>query len=441
MVEEKQPEQHNEHPCVAIIGAGFAGLAAAKALADTQARIVLIDRRNHHIFQPLLYQVATAVLSPSQIAQPTRLILRKQQNCTTALAEVSGIDPDKKIIYGPKGNLTYDYLVVATGATHTYFGHDEWASYAPGLKSIEDALALRGRLLDAFEEAEISEDPKEQEALLTFIIVGGGPTGVEMAGAIAELARHTLPGEFRRIQPDTAKVLLIEAGPKVLAPFPDDLSQRALKDLEDLGVEVRTGQAVTNCSAEGVYIGKNFIPARTIIWSAGVKASPAAQWLKAERDRAGRVLVKPDLSVPGYENIFVIGDTSHIIDKNGITVPGLAPAAEQQGQYVARLIKSRLENTPAPPEAFCYKDHGIMATIGRGKAVGQIGSWKVTGRIAWALWGLVHLVPLVGFRNRMIVAGDWMRAYFTKARSVRLITISKNDNACKSSEYSGQSCH
>ena len=427
MAEEKQGEQQNTNPCIAVIGAGFAGLAATKALANVKARVVLIDRRNHHIFQPLLYQVATAVLSPAQIAQPTRLILRQQKNCTTALAEVTDIDPDRKIIYGPKGDMAYDYLIVATGATHTYFGHNEWAPFAPGLKSIEDALALRGRLLDAFEEAEISEDPNAQKALLTFVIVGGGPTGVEMAGAIAELARHTLPGEFRRIQPDKAKILLIEAGLKILGPFPDDLSQRALTDLQELGVEVRTGQAVTNCNADGVYIGDEFVPARTIVWSAGVKASAASEWLKTDHDRAGRVLVNPDLSVPGYEDVFVIGDTAHIVDKNGIAVPGLAPAAEQQGQYVARLIADRLENK-GPPEAFAYKDHGIMATIGRGKAIGKIGLWKVTGRLAWALWGLVHLVPLVGFRNRLIVAGDWICAYFSKARSVRLITVSNRDD-------------
>lgn len=423
-----EPSKQGKRPCVAIIGAGFAGLAATKNLADADADIILIDRRNHHIFQPLLYQVATAALSPAQIAQPTRLILRGQKNCTTALAEVSGIDPDKKLIYGPKGDLAYDYLIVATGATHTYFGHDEWAPFAPGLKSIEDALSLRGRLLDAFEEAETSSDSDSQKALLTFVIVGGGPTGVEMAGAIAELARHTLPGEFRRIRTDSARILLIEAGPKVLAPFPSHLSQRALQDLQDLGVEVRTGQAVTDCTAEGVYIGEEFIPARRIIWSAGVKASPAAEWLKAEHDRAGRVLVNPDLSLPTHDDVFVIGDTAHLTDKNGVIVPGLAPAAEQQGYYVARLIASKLQNKPVP-EPFAYKDYGIMATIGRGKAIGKIGSWTVTGRIAWALWGLVHLMPLVGFRNRMMVAGDWFWAYFTKARSVRLITVKKNNGA------------
>jgi len=418
---------------IVIIGAGFAGLAAAKALRRAEADVVLVDRRNHHVFQPLLYQIATAALSPAQIAQPTRFILRKQKNCTTVLAEVTGIDMQSKTVQSSKGDLPYDYLIVATGATHTYFGHDDWAPVAPGLKSIEDALNIRGRILDAFEQAETCADPFLQKALLTFVVVGGGATGVEMAGAIAELARHTLPGEFRRIRPDGARILLVEAGPRILPAFAEKLSARAARDLARLGVEVRTQQAVEDCSAAGVRIGDEFIPARTVIWSAGVKASAAATWLGAAHDKAGRVHVGADLSLPGHPEIFVVGDTAHAVDKNGGTVPGLAPAAEQAGKYAAETIIAKICGTkihgaavPAPAP-FAYKDYGTMATIGRGKAIARIGRFHFSGFLAWYLWGIIHLFPLIGYRNRLVVAIDWFWSYLTRARSVRLITVGQKE--------------
>ena len=413
-------------PRIVVIGAGFAGLEAVKTLRKTDADVVLVDRRNHHLFQPLLYQVATAALSPGQIAQPTRFILRKQKNCTTVLADVTGVDTTTKTVKSSKGDLPYDYLIVATGATHTYFGRDDWAPVAPGLKSIEDALNIRGRILDAFEQAETCRDLATQKALLTFVVVGGGATGVEMAGAIAELARHTLPGEFRHIQPADARILLIEAGDRILPAFSEKLSARATKDLQKLGVEVLTRHMVKDCTAEGAQIEDNFIPAQTIIWSAGVKASAAAAWLDAAHDKAGRVMVAPDLSLPNHPDIFAIGDTAHVVDRNGVTVPGLAPAAAQAGKYVARIIQARLQNKEAPP-AFAYKDYGTMATIGRGKAIARIGSFGFSGFLAWYTWGIIHLFPLIGYRNRMVVAIDWCWSYITKARSVRLITVGKKE--------------
>lgn len=413
-------------PRIVIIGAGFAGLAAAKALRKVNADVVLVDRRNHHVFQPLLYQIATAALSPAQIAQPTRFILRKQKNCTTVLAEVTGIDTQSKTVKSSKGDLPYDYLIIATGATHTYFGHDDWASVAPGLKSIEDALNIRGRILDAFEQAETCTDPTLQKALLTFVVVGGGATGVEMAGAIAELARHTLPGEFRRIQPDSARILLVEAGERILPAFSEKLSTRAAADLKKLGVDVLTRHTVKDCTAEGAQIENDFIAARTIIWSAGVKASAAAAWLDARHDRAGRVIVTDDFSLPDQPDIFVIGDTAHAVDKNGATVPGLAPAAAQAGKYAANVITCKI-NGKAPPPPFAYKDYGTMATIGRGKAIARIGRFSFSGFLAWYIWGIIHLFPLIGYRNRLVVAIDWFWSYLTRARSVRLITVGQKE--------------
>lgn len=412
-------------PRIVIIGAGFAGLAAAKALRKVNADVVLVDRRNHHVFQPLLYQIATAALSPAQIAQPTRFILRKQKNCTTVLAEVIGIDTQSKTVKSSKGDLPYDYLIIATGATHTYFGHDDWASVAPGLKSIEDALNIRGRILDAFEQAETCTDPTLQKALLTFVVVGGGATGVEMAGAIAELARHTLPGEFRRIQPDSARILLVEAGERILPAFSEKLSTRAAADLKKLGVDVLTRHTVKDCTAEGAQIENDFIAARTIIWSAGVKASAAAAWLDARHDRAGRVIVTGDFSLPDQPDIFVIGDTAHAVDKNGATVPGLAPAAAQAGKYAANVITCKINGKAPPP--FAYKDYGTMATIGRGKAIARIGRFSFSGFLAWYIWGIIHLFPLIGYRNRLVVAIDWFWSYLTRARSVRLITVGQKE--------------
>jgi NADH:ubiquinone reductase (H+-translocating) len=419
-----QSKHDIRRPRIVIVGAGFAGLSAAKALAALPADIVLIDRSNHHVFQPLLYQVATAALSPAQIAQPIRTILKDQANCSVELFEVTAVDVNRNVVKGNHSEVAYDYLIIATGATHTYFSHDDWSPYAPGLKSIEDALHIRQLILNAFEKAELSGDMEERKALMTFVLIGGGPTGVEMAGAIAELARHTLTGEFRRINPADARVILVEAAPRVLPGFPESLSARSQKDLEHLGVEVITGKSVTDCNARGARIDNNFILCHTIIWCAGVKASAASQWLGAGHDRAGRVIVNPDLSVAGHPNVFVIGDTAHIVDNNGITVPGLCPAAVQQGKYVAGLIKNKLANL-LPPSAFSYKDKGIMATIGRGKAIAIIYNFKISGLLAWILWGAIHLVPLVGFRNRLVVGLDWFWTYLTKDRGVRLITTEK----------------
>jgi NADH dehydrogenase len=408
---------------VVIVGAGFAGLSAARNLANAPVQVTLIDKRNYHAFQPLLYQVATAALSPAQIAQPIRAIVRKQKNCTVALGEVTAIDPATRTVYGHKGAVKYDTLILATGATHNYFGNEAWAGAAPGLKSIEDATNLRQRILSAFEQAETSDNAEEQRALMTFTVIGAGPTGVEMAGAIAELARHTLRDDFRRINPANARIILVEAGTRVLSAFPDALSHRAQKDLERLGVEVRLGTPVTDCSRIHVKIGDETIPCRTIIWGAGVQASPAGKWLNTECDRAGRVLVQPDLTVANHPEIFVLGDTASLTDAKGVAVPGLAPAAVQQGSYAARVILARLNNQPAPA-AFAYRNYGTMATIGRGKAIADFKHFSFSGFLAWALWGGVHIMPLVGFRNRLVVALDWLWSYLTHARGVRLITSS-----------------
>ncbi len=421
-------EQAGKKPHVVVIGAGFAGLAAVKGLKRADVRVTLIDRHNYHLFQPLLYQVATAALSPAQIAQPIRAVVRTQKNCTVALGEVVGIDTATKTVRGHKGAVAYDYLVIATGATHAYFGHDDWAPAAPGLKTIDDATNIRRRVLHAFEQAEVTDDAALRRALMTFVVVGAGPTGVEMAGAIAELARHTLRGEFRNINPADARIILAEAGPRVLAAFPEKLSNRARKDLEKIGVDVITGKSVGYCAADHVVIDGETIPCRTIIWGAGVQASPAAQWLGAEADRAGRVKVAPDYSLPAHSDIFVVGDTAALTDSAGRNVPGLAPAAQQAGAYVARVIRARLvgAETPAP---FKYRDDGTMATIGRGKAIALIRGFGFGGFIAWWMWGVIHVMPLVGFRNRVVVAIDWMWSYLTHARGARLITAPKDKHA------------
>ena len=420
-----------QRPHVVIIGAGFSGLSAARALAKSPVDITLIDKHNYHLFQPLLYQVATAALSPAQIAQPIRSIIRKQKNCFTELGEVTGIDTARNIVLSHASEIPYDYLIVATGATHDYFGHTNWTKIAPGLKSIDDATHIRRRILQAFEHAETCEDADLRRALITFIVVGAGPTGVEMAGAIAELARHTLKGEFRRIDPASARIILAEAGPRVLSTFPEKLSQEAQKDLEQIGVEVKTGHAVSSCEPHEVIIGDEVIPCRTIIWAAGVKASPAALWLKAETDKAGRAIVEPDYSLSSHPNVFVIGDTASLTDAAGNLVPGLAPAAVQAGKYVADVIHKRVinETTPAP---FKYFDAGTMATIGRGKAIALIHGHAFGGFIAWWTWGLIHIMPLIGFRNRIIVGLDWLWSYFTSARGARLITAYKKEPTDKS---------
>ena len=406
---------------VLIIGGGFGGLAAAKALSRAPVDVTLIDRQNHHLFQPLLYQVATAALSPADIAWPIRSILRRQSNVRVLMAEVSSIDTaGRRVTIGDRAE-SYDYLVLATGATHAYFGHDEWQTYAPGLKQITDATGLRRRILTAFERAEIEEDPARRDALLTFAIVGGGPTGVEMAGAIAELAKKALAADFRRIEPRRTRVVLVEAGTKLLAAFPDSLSNYTRRALEKLGVEVKLGSAVTRCDSEGVQFGDERIAAATTIWAAGVAASPAAKWLNAEHDRAGRVIVDPKLQVPGLENVFAVGDTALFVDKNGAALPGVAPVAKQQGHYVGQLISARIANK-AEAKAFRYRDAGQLATIGRRAGVVDLGRLRFKGRLAWWFWGLIHIYFLINLRSRLTVAIHWLWSYVTFDRGARLIT-------------------
>jgi NADH:ubiquinone reductase (H+-translocating) len=406
-------------PRVVIIGAGFGGLSAAQRLVGAPFGVTIVDRHNYHLFQPLLYQVATAGLSPGDIASPIRGILRRQRNATVVLAKVSGIDTGRKEVLAEGRRIPYDYLIVATGAEHAYFGHD-WAPYAPGLKTIDDATYLRRRILLAFERAEIEADPEERRRLLNFVVVGGGPTGVETAGAIAELARRALAADFRSIDPRCARIVLLEAGSRLLAPFDPALSEAARRSLVELGVEVRLGAAVTDCDCSGLSIGDERLPARTIVWAAGVKASPAAAWLGAASDRAGRVKVAPDLSVPGHADIFVIGDAAAAAGPDGNPLPGIAPVAKQQGRYVANVLTARARGRIPPP--FRYRDFGSMATIGRKRAVAQIGTFKATGLVAWLLWSLAHIYFLIGFRNRLAVAMNWCWNYVTFQRGTRLIT-------------------
>jgi len=406
---------------VVIVGAGFGGLQATHRLKGAPVSITLVDRRNHHLFQPLLYQVATASLATSEIAWPIRYLLRDRPEVTTLFATVSGVDAAAKRVLLDDGDaLPYDTLVLATGARHAYFGHDEWEPFAPGLKTLEDATTLRRRILVAFERAERETDPERRAALLTFVIIGAGPTGVELAGTIAELARDTLPPDFRNIDTQAARVVLIEAGPRVLAGFADDLSAYALRSLESLGVEVVLGQAVTECSVDGVVYGGNKLAAKTLIWAAGVRASPAAEWLGATADRAGRLQVEPDLTVPGHPDIFAIGDTVAINGPDGQPVPGIAPAAKQQGVYVADAIKARLRGETLAP--FRYQHAGSLAQIGKRKAVIDFGRFKLRGTIAWWIWGIAHIYFLIGLRNRLSVAISWLWIHARDQRAARLIT-------------------
>jgi len=407
-------------PRVVIVGAGFGGLSAAKALAGTAFDVTLIDRHNYHLFQPLLYQVATAGLSPADIAAPIRGILGGQKNITVVLAAVSGVDTVRSEIIAEGRRIPFDFLVLATGAQHAYFGHDDWASYAPGLKTIDDATYLRRRILLAFERAESEPDPAERHRLLTLVIVGGGPTGVEMAGAIAELANRALASDFHNIDPRSARVILVEAGPRLLAPFDPSLSVRALRSLQQLGVEVRVGAAVTGCSCTAVFLGDERIETRTIMWAAGVMASPAGAWLGVDTDRAGRVRVGGDLSVPDHPNIFVIGDTALAVGSDGKPLPGVAPVAKKQGKYVADVLRARMKGHAAEP--FRYRDFGSMATIGRKSAVAELGWIKLSGFFAWLLWSLAHIYFLIGFRSRFSVALNWGWNYITFQRGSRLIT-------------------
>jgi NADH dehydrogenase len=407
-------------PRVVIVGAGFGGLSAAKALAGSDFEVMVVDQHNYHLFQPLLYQVATAGLSPADIASPIRGILANARNINVVLGEVSVIDTARRDVIAEGRRIPFDYLILATGAQHAYFGHDEWAAFAPGLKTIDDATYVRRRILLAFEKAETESDPAERARLLNFVIVGGGPTGVEMAGAIAELANRALAKDFRSIDPRSAGIILIEAAPRLLTPFDPSLSEEAKRSLEQLGVEVRLGAAVTAVDRDGVSIGADRIEASTVIWGAGVMASPAARWLDAETDRAGRVTVTPDLSAPGHPDIFVIGDTAAATGGDGKPLPGVAPVAKQQGQYVANLLIARERGRSVPP--FRYRDRGSLATIGRKRAIVQLGRLKLKGFIAWVLWSVAHIYFLIGFRNRFVVAINWLWNYITFQRGTRLIT-------------------
>lgn len=407
---------------VVIVGAGFGGLEAARNLAGAPVRITMIDQRNHHLFQPLLYQVATASLPTSEIAWPIRFLLRGYKNVTTLLGAVTGVDrANKQVLLEGEGPIGFDTLILATGARHAYFGHDEWEPYAPGVKTLEDATRIRRRILSAFEQAEWETNPARRAEWLTFVIIGAGPTGVELAGTIAELAHDTLRGDFRNVDTRSARVILVEAGPRILAGFTEDLSSYAERALERLGVEVRLGQPVSDCRADGIMLGEEFLPARTTLWAAGVAASPAAEWLEAPSDRAGRVRVEPDLTAPGRPDIFVIGDTAFVAGTDGKPVPGVAPAAKQQGLYVAGLIKARLQGKPAPPP-FAYRNAGNLATIGKRAAIVDFGWIKLRGRLAWWIWGIAHIFFLIGLRNRLAVALNWLWIYVSGHRSARLIT-------------------
>jgi NADH:ubiquinone reductase (H+-translocating) len=430
-------ERPSARPRVVIVGAGFGGLTAARALANAPVDVIVIDRCNYHLFQPLLYQVATAGLTPADIASPIRAILRRQRNATVLLGAATGVDKGAcAVLLGDK-RVAYDYLVLATGARHAYFGHDEWEAVAPGLKTIDDAAAIRGRILMAFEAAECSDDAKERERLLTFVIVGGGPTGVELSGALAELARVALAADFRRIDSRSARIVLIEAGPRLLPTFPPKLSASAARALGRLGVEVRLGVPVTRCDAGGVTVGSERLDSRTILWAAGVAASPAARWLAVPSDKAGRVEVGSDLSVRGHPEIFVIGDAAHAQDAAGKMLPGVAPVAKQEGFYVAQVIRARAERR-TPPDAFRYRNFGNLATVGRKSAVADFDFAWLSGGLAWLLWGAVHVYFLIGFRNRVMVALSWLWAYVTFERGARLVTGTSQADGTASAPTSGK---
>jgi len=408
-------------PQIVILGAGFGGLFAAKRLAGVAANVTVVDRHNYHLFQPLLYQVATAGLPPSDIAWPIRSILSRQKNTSVLLGEVMDIDVGRREVILQNESIAFDYLVVATGSTHSYFGHEDWQTIAPGLKSIDDATHIRRRILTAFERAEMTDNDAERERLLRFVIVGGGPTGVELAGTIAELAHHTLAADFRRIDPRSATVTLVEAGPRLLPYLHESLSDYARQSLEGLGVEVRLGAPVTHCDVEGVTIGGGRIAAATVIWAAGVAASPVGQWLDEETDNVGRVIARPDLSIKSDPNIFVIGDAALVQDAEGVYVPGIAPAAKQQGRYVADLIAKKIAGKPVS-QAFHYRHAGHLATIGRKSAVIEFPRYKMKGWLAWWIWGIAHIYFLVGVPSPLVVSIRWLWQYVTYGRGARLIT-------------------
>ena len=424
----------NTSPHIVIIGGGFGGLAAARALRRSDARITLVDRKNHHVFQPLLYQVATAGLSPADIASPIRWILRRQKNVRVLLAGVTSIDPARRAVVLDDGSeLAYDFLIVAAGATHAYFGHDEWRDRAPGLKTLEDGFEIRRRVLLAFERAERASDPEEQRRLLTFVIVGGGPTGVELAGALAELARQTHAEEFRAIHTEQARIILMEGAPAILPAFPERLREAARRALEQLGVEVQTGTAVTNIAAGVVDAGGERFETATVLWAAGVAASPLGRSLGAPVDRAGRVYVQPDLTIPNHPGVFVVGDlAAFVVDRDAQgrerLLPGVAQVAMQQAAHAARnIVRARAARPMAP---FRYRDYGNMATIGRNSAIADFGWLRLSGHVAWLAWLFIHILWLTGFRNRLLVLVQWAWAYLTYQRSVRLITdVGPRDSA------------
>ena len=410
-----------------VIGGGFAGINAAKALAGTPVRVTVVDRKNHHTFQPLLYQVALAVLSPAEIASPIRNIMRRARNVQVILGEVTGFDVEKRLVKIGSLDLAYDYLIIAAGATHAYFGHPEWEKIAPGLKTIEDALEIRRRVLLAFETAERDAITRGVHPSLNFVVIGAGPTGVELAGAIADISKRYMEHDFRAIDTTQANIILLEGGPRVLPAFPEDLSASAQRQLTQLGVDVRTNAMVTNVEPGCVTMGKEKLPASVIVWGAGVSASPLGRMLGASTDRAGRVLVNPDLSVPGHPEVMVIGDLAAIMMKDGKLVPGLAPAAIQMGKFAARQIKRILQNKPR--EEFHYLDKGTLATIGRSKAVADLGRLHFSGLLAWLAWLFIHLLFLIGFRNRFMVMAEWAWDYITYNHSARLITDSSNEES------------
>ncbi|HEY3159470.1 MAG TPA: NAD(P)/FAD-dependent oxidoreductase [Vicinamibacterales bacterium] len=412
-------------PHVVIVGGGFGGLSAAKALRKAPVRVTIIDRHNHHLFQPLLYQVATATLSPGDIASPIRWILRHARNTRVLLGDVRAVDLTARRLGLVDGEVVdYDYLIVATGTSHTYFGHDEWAAYAPGLKTLEDALTIRRRILVAFELAERETDPAGQQRLLTFVLVGGGPTGVELAGTLAEIARQTR-SEFRNIDTNATRIVVVEAGPTILSSFAPRLRDAARRSLQRLRVEVRENALVTGVDAHGVTLGSEHLDAATVLWTAGVAASPVTATLGVPRDRAGRVLVERDLSVPGHPDAFVIGDASAFVDAAGNPLPGVAQVAMQGGVHAARAILRRIEGKPS--RAFVYNDRGSMAIIGRGSAIADIRGFRFSGPLAWLAWLFLHIFELIGFRNRLVVMIEWAAAYVTLQRSVRLITYQETD--------------
>jgi NADH:ubiquinone reductase (H+-translocating) len=416
------PVSRGDRPRVVVVGAGFGGLEAARKLAQSPVDVTVIDRRNYHLFQPLLYQVATAALSPADIAQPIRAVLRDQQNATVLLDEVIGVDVAARRVETCFGaDQSYDYLILATGSQYAYFGHDDWPWLAPGLKSIDDATLIRRRVLFAFEEAETVTDPEIRRRLLTFVLVGAGPTGVEMAGALVELAHSTLSRDFRHINPHTAHILLVEAGPRVLSGFPERLAAFARRSLERMGVEVLLDTPIEAIDRDGVVARGKRIEAANVIWCAGVEASPVARWLGVPAGKGGRVRVAADLSVPGHAEIFVVGDAAFVTGPTGEPLPGLAPVAKQQGQYIGEAVDRLVRREPAMPP-FRYRDEGALATIGRHSAIADLGWVKLTGPVAWVLWGIVHIFFLIGFRNRMAVFLNWVWAWLTYGRGARLIT-------------------